>query len=472
VIDGEERAAAVAELRRRLARLGGLPRATPVPAPSAATAEAGAPPSATVSAGSAQPAFRAERLGEGTAWVRRVSVDLAPFLERAGAPAPVDAGQLLRLAYAPKDPSWAGASALGADREGSVAVLDIETLGLRGSGVLAFLVGIGVPHGSRLHIDQVLLRDPGEETALLTAVLGRLSAPWLLVTYNGRTFDLPVLRSRCIVNRIDVAPLEGRMHCDLLAPVRRLFRDRLGACTLRHAEVLLLGMEREGDVPGAEAPARYRAWLSGRAPDALDPVVVHNQLDLCATMVLGARLAAHVEGSLVQPVHPADRYHLGAHLERRGVEDCAEVHYRAALEAATGPWDGRAGHRLAVRLRRKGPSGVAESLAIWTSLWRREPLDLRAARSLAITLERSGQPAAALAVCERALSVCRSAGEWRLCRLRGAPRRGWEEDWQRRRERLAARLRRHSPARAQSPPPTLLPLGAGDAGAGTVVLAY
>jgi uncharacterized protein YprB with RNaseH-like and TPR domain len=480
--EAADRAATIAELRRRLARLGGLARATPRLAPAGE-----APPPATSPGAPEQPEFRAERVADGTAWVRRVSIDLGPFLERAGAPAPAGAGQLLHLAYAPGDPSWGEGLPSARDSDGAVAVLDIETLGLRGSGVLAFLVGIGVPHGSRLHVDQLLLRDPGDEAAMLTAVLARLSTPWLLVTYNGRTFDLPVLRSRCIVNRLGIAPLEGRMHCDLLAPVRRLFRDRLGACTLRHAEVLLLGMEREGDAPGYEAPARYRAWLSGRAPDALEPVVLHNQLDLCATMVLAARLAAHVEGRLVEPVHPADRYHLGAHLERRGVEDTAEVHYRAALAAAAGPWDAHAGHRLARRLRRgRDPGGAAEAMAIWSELWRRQPHDLRAARSLAVSLERAGALGEAIAICERCLRLCAEIGEWRLSRLRGAPRGGWHAEWLRRRSRLAARIARAcarsasnddpvlgevSPAAPQSPPPTLL-LGADAGGAATEVLAY
>lgn len=446
-----DRAATIAELRRRLALLGGAP------------GRIGAAPCA---AGRRNPAgFVAEPGQAGTVWVRRVSVDLGPFIERAGAPEPVRPDQLLALAFG--TPGDADRRSDGTSLDpGAVAVLDIETLGLRGSGVLAFLVGVGVPSGSRLEIDQLLLCDPGDEPALLAAALSRLSGPRLLVTYNGRSFDLPVLRSRCIVNRLSPVPLEARLHCDLLAPVRRLFRDRLGACTLRQAEALLLGLEREDDVPGSEAPGRYQAWLSGRAPDALEAVVLHNQLDLCATMVLAARVAAHVEGRLVEPVHPGDRYHLGAHLERAGAADVAEGHYRAALQAAMPPWDARAGHRLALRLRRRGAGGVAEALAIWSRIWRREPLDLRAARSLAVTLERTGELAAALTVCERALRVCAEAGAWRVSRLRGAPRRGWEEDWQRRSQRLRSRLRR----RAQSPPPRLL-LGEAAAG-GAAVLAY
>jgi hypothetical protein len=308
---------------------------------------------------------------------------------------------------------------------------------------------VGIPRGEHLEVDQLLLSDPGDEAALLLAVLSRLSGPRLLLTYNGRTFDLPVLRSRCVVNRLDLGVLEGRLHCDLLAPVRRLFRDRLGACTLRQAELALLGLERQGDVPGAEVPGRYVHWLRHGDPTALDPVVLHNQLDLCATAVLAARVADHVEGRLVEPVHPADRYHLGVHLERRGVEDGAEAHYRAALSSGRSPWDARAGHRLARTLRRRGPDGVSEAAAIWRHLWHRDPLDLRAARSLAIALERRGDLDGALAVCEDALRECGGAREWRLSRLRGAPAHGWQSDWLRRR----ARLHRRAAAPLYAPPP-------------------
>ncbi|TMD94467.1 MAG: hypothetical protein E6I76_12195, partial [Chloroflexi bacterium] len=158
-----------------------------------------------------------------------MSVDLGPFLDRAGAPGPVTPAQLIRLALGdpgPHTPRWDASDA---------AVLDLETLGLRGSGVLAFLAGIGVPRGDRLEVDQVLLVDPGAERPALLAALARIAGRRMLVTYNGRSFDVPALRSRLIVNRLDPAGLEVGMHCDVLDPVRRLFRDRLGACTLGRA---------------------------------------------------------------------------------------------------------------------------------------------------------------------------------------------------------------------------------------------
>jgi uncharacterized protein YprB with RNaseH-like and TPR domain len=458
------RAATVAALREKLARLGGVPgmgrgSAAIAVRDAAAGSETAArvggqadaeelpagelPPGRIILGAPGHLGASLEGLGfvpevtpSGLAWVRRVSVELQPFLEQAGAAAPVTAGQLVRLAYAMPEPH--PEPAWGDD---SVAVLDIETLGLRGSGVVAFLVGIGVPRGSRLDIDQLLLPGLDEEPALLLAMLARLERVRMLVTYNGRTFDLPLLRGRCIVNRVSGGALDPPLHCDLLGPVRRLFRDRLGACTLRQAEESLLRLYRENDISGSEAPSRYWIWLRGGDAAVVEGVVRHNQLDLSATMVLAARLAAHVDGSLVQPAHPADRYRLGVHLERGGgVADGVEEHYRATLRRAVAPWDRHAAVRLARRLRREGgEAGREEAAEVLEAMWRRDPTDLRVGMLLALTLERRRHFDAALRVCDEALAACSQLGAWRLERMRGAPHGGWADSWERRRRRLSRR---------------------------------
>jgi uncharacterized protein YprB with RNaseH-like and TPR domain len=435
------RRATVAGLREKLARLGGLAGAAAAnPAKAAAAAalrararEAPRPPR--------MPGFEECATPAGTAWVRTAHVDLRPLLDAAGAARLGAAPDLLALTGAgPPPPS-----------DGDVAVLDIESLGLRGSGVVAFLVGVGIQRHTALEVHQLLLVDPGAETAQLHAVLDRLDGAAAVVTYNGRSFDVPVLRARCIVNRLGDRGLEGRPHCDLLGPVRRLFRDRLGACTLRQAEVELLDMERVDDVPGFEAPARYRAWLRGGGPEVLAGVVRHNELDLCATAVLGARLLAHVEGDMVGPVHAADRYRLALHLERRGEDrQRSERLLRDTVAAEHGPWDRRAAHRLAARLRRAGEAGEREALHLWRTLWRADPTDLRAARALAIALERARLLDEAIAVCERSLRHCESLPSWRHAAMRGAPAGGWPHDWSRRLARLQSRRTRLAGRRARA----------------------
>jgi hypothetical protein len=428
------RRATVAGLREKLARLGGLGGVAGSPSAAAARAREAVARARAAPPLPRQPGFDPEDTAAGTAWVRRVDVDLTPLLDAAGAATLGSATGLLGLT----SPRAGGGApeATPTSPDAPVAVLDIESLGLRGSGVVAFLVGVGLQRGTTLEVHQVLLADPGDEAALLTAVLDRLDAAAVVVTYNGRSFDVPVLRSRCIVNRLGDRGLEGRPHCDLLGPVRRLFRDRLGACTLRQAEIELLDMERIDDVPGFEAPARYRAWLRGAGPKVLDGVIRHNELDLCATAVLGARLLSHVGGDMVGPVHAADRFRLALHLERRGEATRSERLLREALAARSGPWDRRAAHRLAVRLRRSGAEGEAEALHLWRELWHADPADLRAARSLAIALQRARSLDEAIAVCDRTLRVCEAMPAWRHAALRGAPSGGWHADWLRRRHRL------------------------------------
>jgi uncharacterized protein YprB with RNaseH-like and TPR domain len=403
------------------------------------------------------PAERARALGfavEGEVLVRRVRVDLGLFLERAGATGPAAPPDLVRLLY--RLPAEAP---IGPFSDADALVLDIETLGLRGSGVVPFLVGLGAPRGASLEIDQYLLADLDGEGAMLDAVVARLARCRVLLTYNGRGFDVPVLRARCVINRRPADAIAPAIHCDLLGPVRRLFRDRLGGCTLRQAELSLLGLDRGDDVPGAEAPARFRAWLGGAPSSLLEGVVRHNQLDLCATAVLGARLTAHAAGRLVEPVHPADRYRLGVHLEAVGMADAAEVQLADAFRDESSPWSRQAGHRLARRLGRRERSGEQPSrglpggragipgsqAAVLRELCRRHPDDLVAARGLAIALERCGDIRGAIDVCSQARSVLDAWSGWRRRLAVVAARGGGPEvEWRRRTERLYRRQARRS----------------------------
>jgi uncharacterized protein YprB with RNaseH-like and TPR domain len=432
---GVQPAIGPAALRDRLSALGGLvtaaalqprPRREPPPEPPGTAERA------------AELGFEPMAMASGGAWVRRISIDLAPFLERAGGVAPASPAGLVRLTHRDPEP--------GPWRDSDIRILDIETLGLRGSGVVAFLVGIGRPRGDHLDVDQLLLTDLGDEAALLDAV-ATLAGGRLLVTYNGRTFDVPVLVSRCIVNRRPADIVAPAVHCDLLAPVRRLFRDRLGACTLRQAELGLLGLDRGEDVPGFEAPARFRAWLRGAPASVLEGVVRHNEIDVCATAVLAARLVAHAAGALVAPVHPADRYNLGVHLENRGDAGAAIQHLRDSFGVAHPVWSHRAGHRLARRLRRDGDAAAA--LLVWAELRRRHPDDLLAARQVAIARERAGDLAGALAICDEALALLRLREQRRLQLLRHPGLDPELEAWRRREQRLRARQVRATAARAR-----------------------
>ena len=160
------------------------------------------------------------------------------------------------------------------------AFLDTETTGLAGgSGTCAFLVGIGriTPEGFRVR--QFFMRDYCEEASLLDAVARHLAPFRVLVTYNGKTFDQPLLETRYRLNRAR-PPFAALEHLDLLHGARRLWKLRYESCRLVDLENQVLGFEREGDVPGALIPYLYFEYLrTGRAARLL-PVFHHNAIDI------------------------------------------------------------------------------------------------------------------------------------------------------------------------------------------------
>jgi hypothetical protein len=160
------------------------------------------------------------------------------------------------------------------------AFLDTETTGLAGgSGTCAFLVGIGriAPEGFRVR--QFFMRDYCEEASLLDAVARHLGPFRVLITYNGRSFDQPLLETRYRLNRS--RPPFGKLeHLDLLYGARRLWKLRYESCRLVDLESQVLGFEREGDVPGALIPYLYFEYLRTHRAARLLPVFHHNSTDI------------------------------------------------------------------------------------------------------------------------------------------------------------------------------------------------
>ncbi len=185
------------------------------------------------------------------------------------------------LAELPEDllAAISGGAAVGTP-PGEWAFLDTETTGLAGgTGTCAFLVGVGriTPEGFRVR--QFFMRDYAEEASLLDALARHLAPFRVLITYNGRSFDQPLLETRYRLNRS--RPPFGKLeHLDLLYGARRLWKLRYESCRLVDLESQVLGFEREGDVPGALIPYLYFEYLrTGRAARLL-PVFHHNATDI------------------------------------------------------------------------------------------------------------------------------------------------------------------------------------------------
>ena len=184
---------------------------------------------------------------------------------------------------------------------GDLWFLDIETTGLGGAGTLVFLVATARIEsdeaGSAVVLRQYLAESPPEEAALLEALIedGRFAEDPVLVTYNGRSFDAPMLDERATMHRRR-AGLQGLRHLDLLHPTRLAFRGLLPSCRLGMVESEVLRMQRPSeDIPGAEVPAWYFRFLRVGDARMLRPIVEHNELDVVGMTGLLAWLAVGVQ---------------------------------------------------------------------------------------------------------------------------------------------------------------------------------
>jgi uncharacterized protein YprB with RNaseH-like and TPR domain len=216
-----------------------------------------------------------------------------------------------RLGSLPGQPS--------ADRR--LVCLDTETTGLgTGAGTVAWIVGVGTWEGDALSVVQLLLPDHPDEPTLLDAVAREIGPAPVLVTYNGRSFDWPLLVARYRLHGRPAPELGG--HLDLLPTVRRLFRHRLGGARLRTVEEGLLGVTRCDDVEGWEIPTLYLDFLRGGAAAPLARVARHNAEDVRS---LG-RLLAYLDARLADPsarpaAHPGDLASLAEMLRLDGRHD-------------------------------------------------------------------------------------------------------------------------------------------------------
>lgn len=177
--------------------------------------------------------------------------------------------------------------------------LDTETTGLgMGAGIFPFLVGVGRFVGDVFQVWQFFMRHPGEEYALLYALTEFVSAHKVMVTFNGRAFDGPLLNNRFILNALP-SPFVDSCHIDLLHLARRLWRERMPSRTLLNLEAQILGAERtQEDIPGWVIPQLYKDYLHTGDARLIKNVFYHNEKDVLAMV----GLLNHVDVLLVQPL--------------------------------------------------------------------------------------------------------------------------------------------------------------------------
>lgn len=175
-----------------------------------------------------------------------------------------------------------------------MVIVDTETTGLSGgTGTVAFLVGLAWFEDGALRVEQLLLKSLSQETPILFRIAERLAWASVVVSYNGKSFDLPLLRSRFILNRVAMPQIEA--HLDLLHMARRILKPRLDEVRLTQVERQLLGFYREGDVDGSEIPDIYLRFLRGADPAILAPIIEHNANDVIALAAILGTLTQHFE---------------------------------------------------------------------------------------------------------------------------------------------------------------------------------
>ena len=227
------------------------------------------------------------------------------------------------------DPSLEGLSLEG------LAFLDTETTGLAGgAGTVAFLVGVGKFIEGEFWLRQYFLRDLGEEQAMLHTIEGDLESSAGFVTFNGRTFDVPLLEMRFTLGMRKRFPLTKWPHLDLLYPARRLWRRALPDCRLNTIERDILGVQRSGeDVPGELIPGLYLDYLRTGDSMEMERVIYHNAMDILSLVsltveVLGRHRTDAFSNLSASEALGVARWHQGA-----GRSGSAELAYRAAIES-------------------------------------------------------------------------------------------------------------------------------------------
>jgi hypothetical protein len=250
--------------------------------------------------------------------------------------------------------------------------IDLETTGLSGgAGTVAFLVGCGYFDLGAFQVRQFLLTSYSSERALLAAVADFFDDAELIVSYNGKTFDVPVMETRWSFHRMEM-PLDGVPHFDMLHPARRLWSGRSGVtgddggCRLSTLERVLFDVERVGDVSGFEVPSRYFRFLRSGDPRPLEPVLEHNRLDLVSLAAVTARAARLAQDGVDACRDDAEALALGRVYERCGMLDAADGCYARAVRSSRIEVRAEALYRQGLRHRRE--RRFAEAAGCWRDL--------------------------------------------------------------------------------------------------------
>jgi uncharacterized protein YprB with RNaseH-like and TPR domain len=318
---------------------------------------------------------------------------------------------------APYTPNAAALRLLAPDAPEEVAdpeqwlLLDTETTGLAGgTGTYPFLVGLAWWVGGGLEVEQLFMREYSEERSLLAALAERLAERPVLVTFNGKSFDWPLLETRYRMTRT-IAPPEPRAHLDFLHPARNLWRLRLGSVKLSQLERHVLGWDRRSDIASELIPRIYLDFVRGGHAEPLVPVFQHNQMDLRGLAGLSTRILSLLGDEEVATEDGLELYGVSRICERRGEVKRARKLYEQSI-ASVLPMETDRVARAALARLAKRDGDLARAHELWESAVGNSREGYEAYEQLAIYYEHEVRdPRRALTLAREAVDQLRRANQ-------------------------------------------------------------
>lgn len=289
--------------------------------------------------------------------------------------------------------------------------LDTETTGLMGgTGTYAFLVGLAWWDGGGLEVEQLFMREYNEERSVLAAIAERLAERPVLATFNGKSFDWPLLETRFRMARRMALP-KPEAHLDFLHPARNLWRLRLGSAKLSHLERHVLAWDRGADLVSNMIPKMYLDFVRWGQPEGLVPVFQHNQMDLRGLAGLADRVLTLLSEESPGSDDGLELFGASRICERRGHARRARKLYAQSLAASLPAQTDRLARQALARIAQR--EGDLESACdIWRSTLGNSREGYDAYEQLAMHFEhRERDPGKALEIVHQALGELRRANQ-------------------------------------------------------------
>jgi uncharacterized protein YprB with RNaseH-like and TPR domain len=289
--------------------------------------------------------------------------------------------------------------------------LDTETTGLAGgTGTYPFLIGLAWWEGGGLEVEQLFMREYSEERSLLAALAERLAERPVLVTFNGKSFDWPLLETRYRMTR--TIPLPAlRAHLDFLHPARNLWRLRLGSVRLSQLERYVLGWDRGADVVAELIPRIYLDFVRAGHAEPLVPVFHHNQMDLRGLAGLSGRILSLLGDEEPTSQDGLELYGVSRICERRGEVKRARKLYEQSIASVLPTETDRAARTALARLAKRD-GDLALACELWESTLGNSREGYEAYEQLTIYYEHEArEPRQALAIAREAVAQLRRANQ-------------------------------------------------------------